>query len=317
MVFDWLRDIRLQLSGIGFRKVRRLRRVRRRVRPASRSAEAFERRVLLAAPNPLALSGLNGTNGFRLDGISGGDAIFGGDGSGYSVSSAGDVNGDGFDDLIIGAPFADPNGNSGAGESYVVFGASGGFASAIDLSALNGTNGFRIDGIDGGDFSGRSVSSAGDVNGDGFDDLIIGAADADPDGNSDAGESYVVFGASGGFASAIDLSALNGTNGFRIDGIDADDYSGVSVSSAGDVNGDGFDDVIVGARQADPDGNINTGESYVVFGASGGFASAIDLSALNGSNGFRLDGINTYDLSGDSVSSGGDVNGDGFDDSTI
>ncbi len=135
-----------------------------------------------------------------------------------------------------------------SGESYVVFGKSSGFASALDLSSLNGSNGFRLDGIDAGDHSGSSVSSAGDVNGDGFDDLIIGAFGGDTVGNN-SGESYVVFGKSGGFASALDLSALDGTTGFRLDGIDPADWSGRSVSSAGDVNGDGFDDLIIGATR--------------------------------------------------------------------
>ncbi|MGZ0173589.1 MAG: S8 family serine peptidase, partial [Planctomycetales bacterium] len=117
----------------------------------------------------------------------------------------------------------------------------------IDLRNLDGTNGFRLDGIDSYDFSGVSVSSAGDLNGDGFDDLIIGAHSADPGGNNSAGESYVVFGKSSGFTSAIDLNMLNGSDGFRLDGIDAGDWFGRSVSSAGDVNGDGFDDLIIGA----------------------------------------------------------------------
>ena len=80
------------------------------------------------------------------------------------------MNGDGFDDIIIAAA----SGNLRAGESYVVFGAAGGFAPSLSLDTLDGTNGFRIDGIDRGDGSGQSVSSAGDVNGDGFDDVIIG-----------------------------------------------------------------------------------------------------------------------------------------------
>ena len=133
----------------------------------------------------------------------------------------------------------------------------------INLANLDGTNGFRLDGIDMFDSSGISVSSAGDVNGDGFEDVIIGASSADPNGNSRAGESYVVFGAAGGFAPSMSLAALDGTNGFRLDGIDAGDLSGTSVSSAGDVNGDGFDDIIIGAFGGDPNGNFNVGESYV------------------------------------------------------
>jgi hypothetical protein len=213
--------------------------------------------------------------------------------SGFSVSSAGDVNGDGFDDLIVGARFADPNG-SYSGSSYVVFGKSGGFASTLNLSTLDGTNGFRLDGVAAFDNSGISVSSAGDVNGDGFDDLIVGADRADPNGISNSGSSYVVFGKSGGFASTINLSTLDGTNGFRLDGVAAFDFSGISVSSAGDVNGDGFDDLIVGAYRADPNG-IDSGSSYVVFGKSGGFAATINLSTLDGTNGFRLDGVAAFD----------------------
>ena len=200
--------------------------------------------------------GALGSGGFRIDGI---DAF---DQSGRSVSGAGDVNGDGLDDVIVGADGADPDGKSLAGESYVVFGKTD--SASIDLGAL-GSSGFRIDGIDAGDLSGRSVSGAGDVNGDGLADVIVGAYRASPDGNSEAGESYVVFGKAD--SASIDLGALGG-GGFRIDGIDAEDRSGTSVSGAGDVNGDGLDDVIVGADRADPGDNSNAGESYVVFGPS-------------------------------------------------
>jgi FG-GAP repeat len=223
--------------------------------------------------NTINLSDLNGSNGFVLNGIDTGDR------SGYSVSSAGDVNGDGFDDIIIGADRADPNGNNVAGESYVVFGKSGGFAASLNLSSLDGSNGFVLNGIDTGDYSGRSVSSAGDVNGDGFDDIIIGADRADPNGKMYAGESYVVFGKSGGFDPSLNLFTLDGSNGFVINGIDAVELLGRSVSSAGDVNGDGFDDLIIGAYRAD-----YTGESYVVFGKSGGFAASLNLSALDSGN---------------------------------
>ena len=84
----------------------------------------------------------------------------------------------------------------------MVFGKATGFGAALDLSTLDGSNGFRIDGIDISDFSGRSVSSAGDVNGDGFDDIMIGASGADPGGDTSAGESYVVFGKATGFGAA-------------------------------------------------------------------------------------------------------------------
>ena len=254
------------------------------------------------------LSNLNGTSGFILNGIAAYDQ------SGFSVSSAGDINGDGIDDLIIGASFASPNGDR-SGQSYVVFGNSTGFSATLDLSTLNGTNGFILNGIAAYDQSGNSVSSAGDVNGDGIDDLIIGAFGAEPNG-SYSGQSYVVFGNSTGFSATLDLSTLNGTNGFILNGIAARDYSGTSVSSAGDVNGDGIDDLIIGATGADPNGS-QSGQSYVVFGKSTGLSPTLDLSTLNGTNGFILNGIATYDFSGNSVSSAGDVNGDGIDDLII
>jgi hypothetical protein len=82
--------------------------------------------------------------------------------------------------------------------------------SSFELSSLDGTNGFTINGIDGGDSSGFSVSGAGDVNGDGFADVIIGAPGAVPGGRYFAGESYVVFGKAGGFGPSLELSALDG-----------------------------------------------------------------------------------------------------------
>ena len=135
----------------------------------------------------------------------------------------------------------------------------------INLSSLDGSNGFRLDGASG-DGSGFSVSNAGDVNGDGFADVIVGAPDADPN-DSFSGSSYVVFGKAAGFSATIDLSSLDSNSGFRLDGVVVGDTSGFSVSSAGDVNDDGFADVLIGALAADPNGE-GSGSSYVIFGRS-------------------------------------------------
>jgi FG-GAP-like repeat/FG-GAP repeat len=171
------------------------------------------------------------------------------------------------------------------------------FPANIDLSSLDGTTGFKLSGAAANDQSGRSVASAGDVNGDGFADVIVGALRADPHGYA-SGASYVVFGQASGFAANIDLSSLDGATGFQLSGAAALDQSGISVASAGDVNGDGFADVLVGGAS----------QAYVVFGKASGFGANIDLSSLDGSTGFRLAGA------GQAVASAGDVNGDGFAD---
>jgi Ca2+-binding RTX toxin-like protein len=256
------------------------------------------------------LATLTGSNGFTINGIGEGDEL------GSSVSGAGDINGDGFADLSIGAPYADPNGLEKAGQSYVVFGSNNGFPTSLNVSDLDGNNGFTINAIAAGDELGGSVSAAGDVNGDGIDDLIIGAFGADPNGLENAGQSYVVFGSTVGLAPSLNVSDLDGTNGFAIDGIAEKDYSS-RVSAAGDVNGDGIDDLIIAAFGADPNGNADAGTSYVVFGSPEAFPASFNPSGLDGTNGFAINGIAEGNFSSFRVSSAGDFNGDGIDDLII
>ena len=251
------------------------------------------------------LTSLSPTGGFEIIGAPESYA-------GTSVSGAGDVNGDGFDDIIVGVPYG-----SDAGQAYVIFGKASGFGT-IDLSNLVSGAGFVIQGAVAGDYAGFSVSSAGDVNGDGFADIIVGASYAD-NIHDVAGEAYVIFGKANGFGT-IDLSNLAPGAGFAIFGDDSADHAGWSVSNAGDVNNDGFDDILVGAPFNDHTRSgvrvIDAGEAYVIYGRAGGFGP-IDLTNLSPSQGFVIQGEAAGDTAGFSISSAGDVDGDGFDDLMI
>jgi hypothetical protein len=267
--------------------------------------------------------GGDGSRGFVLKGIAQRDQ------SGYAVSAAGDVNGDGVDDLIIGANTSGGVNGDEAGASYVVFGSTQAFPPIMQLASLfparggDGSRGFMIAGVDEYDQTGHSLSAAGDVNGDGVDDLVLGGFHSAP------GESYVVFGSTQPFAPIMQLASLfpatggDGSRGFVIAGAHANDWSGNSVSGAGDVNADGIDDLLIGAPLADPNGLRSAGESYVVFGSTQTFPAIFPLASLfpddggDGSRGFVLTGIAKNDGSGDAVSAAGDVNGDGIDDVVI
>lgn len=244
---------------------------------------------------------------------------------GYSVSDAGDINKDGIDDLIIGAPYADPdpNGNN-SGSSYVIYGRRIDTENpitdnTINVSLFDSNNnsnndftGFTINGQDK-DQSGFFVSKAGDINGDGIADLIIGARDGNPNGKEVAGRAYVIFGKQGDIGYVFNLSDLNGSNGFTINGIADFDNAGWSVSDLGDINDDGIDDIIIGANNA----NNTSGQSYVIYGSRSSFSSTFELSNLNGTNGFIINGIAEDGNLGHSVSGAGDVNGDGVNDLII
>lgn len=236
---------------------------------------------------------------------------------GYSVSGAGDINGDGYDDVVVGVVNGDVNAVD-AGRSYVVFGgpARSGGPDLAAIAAGASTAGFVINGQAASDHTGWSVSSAGDVNGDGLADLIIGARDASPAGRQFAGRAYVVFGKTDG--AVVDLAALSNpanTLGFAIDGALARDRAGMAVSAAGDINGDGLADVLVGSSEASAGGPYARGVTHVVYGKADG--APVDLLGLQSgasSAGFLIIGAGQFNRSGIAVSAAGDVNGDGYAD---
>ena len=153
----------------------------------------------------------------------------------------------------------------------------------IDLADLSPEQGFTITGAALGDGAGGAVSTVGDINDDGIDDFIVGATGADPVSGIDAGQSYVIYGKAGGL-SDIELTSLTASEGFKISGGASGDAAGNSVSDAGDVNGDGIADLIVGATGADPFGRPGAGETYVIYGKTGG-PGDIDLAALTAAQG--------------------------------
>ncbi|MBL1140945.1 MAG: hypothetical protein HND53_02840 [Proteobacteria bacterium] len=248
------------------------------------------------------LTNLNGNNGVHF---SSSLAI-------NSIKSAGDVNGDGFDDVIIGMS-SDLN----PGQSAVLFGHESGFSSDIDLNNLSADQGIVLTGNAINSNSNIQVDGAGDINGDGFDDVIIGT----PDTNGTTGDVSIVFGRSDFSSYNIDIDVLDGSNGFSFSGNVANSETGTTVTDIGDINNDGLDDLFVYAPEAvpglpdprDPLGGFNLPLGYVVLGQTG-FSNSFDINSLDGSNGFRLNGM--YETNAETMRAEGvgDINGDGIDD---
>jgi len=203
---------------------------------------------------------------------------------GVCVRTAGDVNGDGYDDVIIGAHRCDGTYKEG-GRAYVYHGSATGLSTTSDWTAEADQAYVAF---------GYSVDTAGDVNGDGYDDIIVGAHDYSA-GQTKEGGAFVYFGSATGLSATPDWTAES-------DQVEA--YFGISVSAAGDVNGDGYDDVIVGACHYD-NGETNEGAVFVYYGSSLGLSATADWIA---------EGNQSSGCFGRSVGTARDVNGDGYAD---
>jgi len=228
-----------------------------------------------------SVAGLSDTPSWQAEGDQA-DAHFG-----FSVSTAGDVNNDGYDDVIIGA-WAYGNGEIDEGAAFVYLGSVAGLA-ATPL--------WQAEGDQADAHFGFSVSTAGDVNNDGYDDVIIGAPDFDF-GEYNEGAAFVYLGSVAGLATSPSWQAEGGQ---------AYAHFGCSVSTAGDVNNDGYDDVIIGVESFD-NGEYDEGAAFVYLGS---------VAGLSATPSWQAEGNQEYAHFGDSVSTAGDVNNDGYDDVII
>ena len=238
--------------------------------------------------------------------LSNADASFlgevGGDEAGFPVAGGGDVNGDGYDDFLIGANEND-EADSAAGQAYLIFGRDSGWAMDTSLGSADAS----FLGVDNDDHAGAGISVAGDLNGDGFADLVIGAPGND-DGTNNAGKTYVLFGAASGWSQDVSLSMASASFEGEANG----DQSGIEVDSGGDVNGDGYDDLLIGAPYNNDEAQ-DAGKVYLVLGGQNVWGPDLDLEYADGS----FLGEDWYNYAGHSVAIAGDVDGDGHDDILI
>ena len=249
--------------------------------------------------------GKDKANEIIIDGVAAGDL------AGTAVGSIADLNGDGLAEILIGAPGVANGAKLAAGAAYVVWGQA--VAGGVDLGdpASGGGNGvgFIIKGEAAGDHAGQTLTSISDLNADGKNDILIGAAGNDA-GGTDAGAAYVVFGKqTDGAVNLTNVSA--GTGGFRIIGQNAGDSAGQALATVGDLNGDGKAEILVGAMGNDA-GGTNAGAAYVVYGKATGTQVDLDNIAA-GTGGFRITG-SVGDNAGSAITGLGDINGDGLAD---
>jgi hypothetical protein len=243
---------------------------------------------------------LPAADGYLIKGATGNEGL-------GAVADAGDVNGDGRRDLIVGAPFV-PGDGSEVGAAYVVYGKATPSTLTLDDTAMPAADGDLIKGAAMGDRAGLSVGAA-DLNGDGKSDAIVGAPNADANG-ADSGAAYVVYGKATPATVTLSNTALPSAQGFLVIGAAAGDEAGDSVAGVGDVNGDGRADAAIGAYFADGNGT-NSGAAYVLYGGATTGTLTLSETALPPAVGYVMRGANAGDFAGSSVADAGDVNGDG------